>query len=348
VIVSEIELIDVCNRFLKNVRLRVSGGKTFVIVGPSGAGKTSLLRAIAGLAPHRGTIAVDGCEIQHLPPHLRKVGYVSQDLYLFPHLSVEGNLRIAMERLHVSRDRKQTRAKKLMELLRIAQLAERFPRMLSGGEKQRAALARALASEPKILLLDEPLSKLDFRSARHLRYELRALLKRLGLTAIFVTHNMEEAREMADDLAVMREGILTPVGPPAKVWVENSWPADSFLERPNVLSPVFMKFSGNGLVKITWAGAQWYVPDEGREFNQVAVSPSGIDIGAEPPAGPSINRFTATVRSVDHADDSVRVAVRVNGEELRVEMPAERGRELGLVPGELVHGFIGLKSFEIV
>jgi ABC-type Fe3+/spermidine/putrescine transport system ATPase subunit len=348
VTVSEIELIRVTNRFVKDIRLRVSEGETFVIVGPSGAGKTSLLRTIAGLAPHEGAITVDGREIQGLPPYLREVGYVSQDLYLFPHLSVRGNLRIAMERLDLRRRRKRRRARELMELLGLSHLAERFPSMLSGGEKQRTALARALASEPRILLLDEPFGKLDFRSARGLRSQFRALFRRLRLTVLLVTHDMAEAREMADRVAVMSEGKLIRVGRPAKMWIEDSGPADSFLERPNVLSTGLTEFYGNGLVGITWAGAQWFVPDEGREFDRVAVSPGRIEIGTAPPPGPSINRFTATVSSVDRSNGSLLMVVRVNGEELRVEMPAERERELRPAPGDLVHGVIGLKSFEIV
>ncbi len=345
---SELELIDVRNRFLKDIRLRVSQGKTFVIVGPSGAGKTSLLRVIAGLAPHEGTIMVDGREIQHLPAHLRQIGYVSQDLDLFPHLTLEGNLLIAMDRLKVPRSGKKCRALELMELLRISPLAERLPSMLSGGEKQRAALARVLASEPRLILLDEPLSKLDFRTARYLRSELRALLRRLGLTAIYVTHNMEEAGEMGDELAVLSDGMLTFPGWSAKVPPTGSCPSDSFLERPNIICPVLKEFSGNGLVKITWAGARWYVPDEGREFTEVAVSPSRIEIRAEPPPGPSINRFTAIVHSVDHSDDSIRLTVHVNGEALRVEIPAEQGEQLRPVPGDLVHGLVKLTAFEIV
>ncbi len=345
---SEIEIIGVRNRFLKDVRLRVSEGKTFVIVGPSGAGKTSLLRAIAGLEPHEGTIIVDGREIQRLPPHLREIGYVSQDLDLFPHLTLEGNLIIAMNRLRVTWNRKKQRARELMELLRIVPLAERYPSALSGGEKQRAALARVLASEPKILLLDEPLSKLDFRTARYLRSELLSLLNRLRVTAIFVTHNMEEAREMGDDLAVMTEGTLTHTGSPAELRLTDSCPGDSFLERPNILCPVHKEFSGNGIVKITWAGSRWYVPDEGREFTHVAVSPSRIDIGPKPPQGPSINRFTATVSSVHHSDDSVRLTVHVNGEALRVEITGERAQWLRPVPGDVVHGLVRLTAFEIM
>ena len=347
---SEIELMNVRNRFLKDIRLRVSEGKTFVIVGPSGAGKTSLLRAIAGLAPHEGTIKVDGAEIQHLPPHLRRIGYVSQDLHLFPHLTLEGNLLIAMDRLSVPGRGKRRKAHELMELLRIAPLAERLPSMLSGGEKQRAALARVLASEPHILLLDEPLSKLDFRTARYLRSELRTLLTRLRLTAIFVTHNMEEAREMGDDLAVMSEGTLTHAGFGSYLHIpqHDSCCADSFLELPNILTPAFKEFSGNGLVKIRWAEAQWYVPDEGREFTQVAVDPSRVEIGTEPPPGPSVNRFTATVSTVDRSDDSVRLTLSLNGEILRVEVSAKRGELLDPVPGDVVHGIVRLTAFAVM
>jgi ABC-type Fe3+/spermidine/putrescine transport system ATPase subunit len=273
---------------------------------------------------------------------------VSQDLHLFPHLSLEGNLLIAMERIDLTGQGKRMRAREIMKLLRIEHLSGRLPSMLSGGEKQRAALARALASEPDVLLLDEPFSKLDFRTARYLRYELRALFTRLGLTVLMVTHDIQEAREMGDELAVMNDGLISRADQPGTVGTQDRDTADSFLETPNVIRPTVVEFNGNGLVGITWAGLRWYVPDEGRRFDKVAVSPGSIRIGFEPPIGPSINRFTAVVSSVEYGYDSIHTILRLNGEVLRVELPAHYGRKLGLAPGDRVYGVIGLKSFEIL
>ena len=180
--------MGVRNDFLQGIDLHVASGRSFAVVGPSGAGKTSLLRVIAGLAPHQGRIIVDGVEIKDCPPCRRAIGFVSQDLHLFPHLTLEGNLFLAMKPGGAGRAFRRRRAWELMDLLRITPLARRKPATFSGGEKQRAALARVLASDPKILLLDEPFSKLDFRTARYLRSEFAGLRRELGLTTVIVTH----------------------------------------------------------------------------------------------------------------------------------------------------------------
>jgi ABC-type sulfate/molybdate transport systems ATPase subunit len=227
---------------------------------------------------------------------------VSQDLHLFPHLTVCKNLLIAMDHLDRSVQAKRRKTGELLELLRIDRLGDRMPSTLSGGEKQRAALARVLASEPKLLLLDEPLSKLDFRTARYLRIELKSLLTRLGLTSIFVTHNLQEAREMGDHLAVLNDGRLRRIASERDTDATDTSVEDRFLDMPNLFYPDFMEPATNGLIKITWAEQPWYVPDEGRRFTHAAVLPGDIEVGVQPPPGPQINRFTATVTSVDLCD----------------------------------------------
>ena len=250
----ELRLTGVRNRFLRDIDLCVADGELFVIVGPSGAGKTSLLRVIAGLAAHEGSVAVDGEEVQALPPYRRAMGYVSQDLHLFPHLTVEGNLLIAMDRQSLTREQKRNRAMELLNMLRIGHLAGRKTPTLSGGEKQRTALARVLASSPRILLLDEPFSKLDFRTGRYLRSEFKSLQVKLNLTTILVTHNIEEARELADTLAVMRSGALAGTGSPSRMMDMNQNHDDSFLETQNILTCNCPRPLGNGLIEMEWAG----------------------------------------------------------------------------------------------
>jgi ABC-type sugar transport system ATPase subunit len=175
--VADLHLKAVSNPFIHNIDMHASDGEMLAVVGPSGAGKTSLLRVIAGLADHDGLVLIDQKNVSRTPPDRRSVGYVSQDLHLFPHLTLEGNLFLAMERLKWTKSRKRSRVTELIDLLRIGHLSGRKPATFSGGEKQRAALARVLASNPKILLLDEPFSKLDFRTARYLRSEFRDLQK---------------------------------------------------------------------------------------------------------------------------------------------------------------------------
>ena len=153
---ADIRLIGVRNRFVRSGDFFVADGDTCAIVGPSGAGKTSLLRIIAGLDPHQGRILMGPTEIQTLAPHRRQIGFVSQDLHLFPHLSLEGNLDLAMHRSPLSRSQKQRQVEELLEMLRITHLRKRSPHTFSGGEKQRAALARVLASSPRLLLWMSP------------------------------------------------------------------------------------------------------------------------------------------------------------------------------------------------
>lgn len=179
---AEISLRSISNHALREVSLDIADREFLVLVGPSGAGKTSLLNVLAGLSPYQGRVLFQGKPVDHLPPHRREVGYVFQDLLLFPHLSVQKNLLLAMRRLKLSRQQKRDKADEILELFRLEHLAGRLPGELSGGEKQRSALARAVASEPKILLLDEPFASLDFRTARYLRQELKRLQQRLGLT----------------------------------------------------------------------------------------------------------------------------------------------------------------------
>ncbi len=205
---TDIRLEKVGARVLKDIELTVSQGELFVLLGPSGAGKSTLLQVVAGLLAYQGRIFFNGECIDRLPPHKRRVGYLFQDLLLFPHLTVQRNLLLAMTHLKSDRRAKRQKARELLELFGIVHLADRFPGEMSGGEKQRTALARAIATEPRILLLDEPFSSLDERTAVHLRAELKKHQRHFKITTVFVTHNWGEARELADRLGVIRQGRL--------------------------------------------------------------------------------------------------------------------------------------------
>lgn len=209
---ARLELRDIGNQVLAGIDLVVDHGRLCVIMGPSGAGKTSLLKVVAGLMPYRGSVLVDGRPLDRVPPHRRGVGLLFQELFLFPHLTVAGNLLLAMKHRPGAKADKVARAVELLDMLRIADLAGRKPARLSGGEKQRAALARALASAPRILLLDEPLSSVDDPMADVLRHEFKQLQRKLGLTTLYVTHNPDEARDLADSMAVIQAGRLVDSG----------------------------------------------------------------------------------------------------------------------------------------
>jgi len=200
--------------------LVVERGKTLVLLGPSGCGKTTFLRLIAGFeTPGMGEIIVDGVTVAgkgvFMPPERRKVGMVFQDYALFPHLSVHGNVRFGVNRASPQRKQKM---EAVLDLTGLTGLEERMPHELSGGQQQRVALARALASEPKALLLDEPFSNLDSSLRRQMREEVRDILVTSGTTAIFVTHDQEEALVMGDQVAILRAGRLEQMDTPEVIY----------------------------------------------------------------------------------------------------------------------------------
>ena len=208
---AAITLTDVTKRFgshvaLDSVSLEVPPGTAAVVLGPSGCGKTTMLRIIAGLeVPDSGQVALDGATVSaagrvDVPPHRRKLGFVFQDLALWPHLTVRQNLDFVLGSMALSRLERDRRTQDALALVRIEELAGRYPHQLSGGEQQRVALARAIVREPRLLLLDEPLSSLDPELRADLRSELVRLQRALSLTMVYVTHDREDATVLADSV----------------------------------------------------------------------------------------------------------------------------------------------------
>ncbi|RUQ37062.1 MAG: ATP-binding cassette domain-containing protein [Candidatus Competibacteraceae bacterium] len=206
----ELRLEAVTHPVLGPLDLTVADGEAVAVLGPSGAGKNTLLKIIAGLLPYQGRLTFDGVSMAGVPAYRRNIGYLSQDLHLFPHLSVENNIRLALlfDRTSVGQRRERTR--QILNLCAIAHRAQRRPQTLSGGERQRAALARALARHPRLLLLDEPFSRLDRSTKQILWTELGTLRRHLGLTALIVTHDAEEAVTLADRVIILQAGLLLP------------------------------------------------------------------------------------------------------------------------------------------
>ncbi len=214
---------------LRGVDLRIEAGEYFVVLGPTGAGKTVLLECIAGL--HRldqGEVWLEGREVSRLAPELRRVGYVPQDYVLFPHMSLGENIGFSLALRGVAPAAARARVQELVELLNIAHLLDRKPRTLSGGEQQRGALARSLAPEPTVLLLDEPLSALDEGTRAELSVELRRISDELHTTVVHVCHNFDEALELADRIAIVHHGRVLQVGTRAEVFRR---PASAFVAR---------------------------------------------------------------------------------------------------------------------
>ncbi len=224
-------------RALDGVDFDVARGEFFVLLGPSGCGKTTMLRSIAGLErPDRGTIGIDGetvvsaAERRHVPPERRPIAMVFQSYAVWPHMDVYENvafpLREGVRRL--PREEQRARVYEVLDLLALSGLADRPVTTLSGGQQQRVALARALALRPKVLLMDEPLSNLDFKLQLRLRAQLKELMHRLDLTTVYVTHNQAEAMETGDRIAVMDHGRMVQIGTPREVYRH---PLDEFVAR---------------------------------------------------------------------------------------------------------------------
>jgi iron(III) transport system ATP-binding protein len=212
---------------LRDVSLSIAEGEFVSFVGPSGCGKTTLLRAIAGLDPATiGVIRQAGIEITGLPPAERDFGIVFQSYALFPNISVTRNIAYGLRGRAWPKSRVASRVEELLNLVGLAEHAAKYPAQLSGGQQQRVALARALAPEPGLLLLDEPLSALDAIVRLHLRQEIRALQRRLGVTTIMVTHDQEEAMGVSDRIVVMSRGHVEQVGTPEDVYRS---PASAFV-----------------------------------------------------------------------------------------------------------------------
>jgi putrescine transport system ATP-binding protein len=201
------------------VSLALARGEILALLGPSGCGKSTLLRIVAGLeAPTEGTVHIDGDDVTGLPPYRRPVNLMFQSYALFPHLTVAGNIAFGLRQAGMPSAERDARVAEMLALVRMEGLGLRRPAQLSGGQQQRVALARSLARSPKLLLLDEPMGALDRKLRAEMQFELAAILRRVGVTCMLVTHDPEEAMVMADRVALMRAGRVAQVGTPEDVY----------------------------------------------------------------------------------------------------------------------------------
>jgi len=219
---------------VNDVSLEVADGELFVLLGPSGSGKSTVLRLIAGLVRvDGGRVVLHGKDVTRLPPQRRGVGLVFQNYALFRHMTVSENIEFGLRVRRIGSTERRRRRDELLDLVGLSGLGDRLPRQLSGGQQQRVALARALAHRPEVLLLDEPFGALDARIRAELRRTIRAIQAELKITTIFVTHDQEEAFELADRLGVMNVGRLLEVGPPEELYLRPQTEfVATFLARP--------------------------------------------------------------------------------------------------------------------
>ncbi|MDR2479988.1 MAG: ABC transporter ATP-binding protein [Treponema sp.] len=216
-------------RALNNVSLKIKKGEFFSLLGPSGCGKTTLLRIIAGFEqPDFGVLTFDGSNVLSLPPNRRQANTVFQNYALFPHLSVFENVAFSMRLKRTSKSDTEAKVNEYLRLVQLENHAHKKPNQLSGGQKQRVAIARALINEPRVLLLDEPLSALDAKLRQHMLIELDQIHDKIGITFIYVTHDQQEALSVSDRLAVMNQGDVLQIGTPHEIYES---PATDFVAR---------------------------------------------------------------------------------------------------------------------
>ncbi len=326
-----IEAINITKRFgqfvaLDNVDLEIPSGELVALLGPSGSGKTTLLRIIAGLEfADSGNVRFDGKDISDRTARERRVGFVFQHYALFRHMNVFENIAFGLKvrpRQHrPTRTQIRSKVQELLKLIQLETLAERYPSQLSGGQRQRVALARALAVEPSVLLLDEPFGALDAKVRLELRRWLRQLHDEIHITSVFVTHDQEEALEVADRVVVMNNGRIEQVGAPEDVY---NHPA----------TPFVYNFLGNvNLFHGRIDDGKAYI-NEKATGHVVYVRPHLLEIDRQPNGG---SHFRARIKHINSAGPLVKVeAVAEWGDPVHIEMSQERFKSLQLTKDEAV------------
>lgn len=339
-----IELKNITGQVLNDISLTIRDKEILALVGPNGAGKTTLLNVIAGLTNYRGEVFFDGISMNGVPPHKRGVGYLFQDLALFPHMSVAGNIAYGLKVRGYKNDIIEKRVNELTDALHIGKLRDRFPYNLSGGEKQRVAIARAIAPFQKILLLDEPTASLDAQTAKYFRSELSALLRRLEITTIFVIHDLLGAEEMADRIAIIHRGSIEQVAVPEDVFFRpETRVVSEFIGMPNIIDCDECTVLSTGLVEVRSGSMRVVLPYEGSAIRKLAISPHDIYISDTRPPGPALNRYTGVITGIIPLRVVVRVKVLIDGNELLAELPQETFDEMKLDVGSTVHIIIKLR-----
>ena len=315
---------------LHEVDLYIRKGEFITFLGPSGCGKTTLLRLIGGfLRPDSGRILMDGVDITDTPPHLRALNTVFQKYALFPHLDVYDNVAFGLKLQKVPQDEIDKKVRKVLKLVSMSDYEDRDIDSLSGGQQQRVAIARAIVNEPKVLLLDEPLSALDAKMRKDMQIELKEMHRKLGITFIFVTHDQEEALTLSDTVVVFNEGRIQQIGTPTDIYNEpvNEFVAD-FIGESNILEGTMICDR-----KVSFIGHEFECVDEG--FGQsvpvdIVVRPEDIYIMHQTNG----SQFTGTVSSCIFKGVYYEIIVNSdNGYELMINdyNPFEIGEEVGML-----------------
>jgi ABC-type sugar transport system ATPase subunit len=330
---------------LKDLNLTIKDKEYFIILGPSGAGKTVFLECLAGLHKlKKGEIKIDDFDVTHHPPEERKIGYVPQDYVLFPFLNVADNIQFGLKRGKYDKLKVQKQMLAMADLFGITHLLERDTRSLSGGEKQRVALARALITSPQILIMDEPLSALDPQTAKYLRTELKQIQRRLGITTIYVTHDLMEAVNMADRLAILIDGRIEQVDEPEKLlFFPYNERVSDFIGAPNIMDCDYCKSTEQGVMEVSCQGLKLIVPHDGDIIHKIAILPRHIYVSETKPRGHGVNSFIAKVINIIPRTDTVRIYLEMSNNKLIAEIPHHIYHEMDLETGKEVYVILRMK-----
>jgi molybdopterin-binding protein len=304
--------VDLGEFVLKDITLTIEEGEYFIILGPTGAGKTVLLESIAGLYPIKnGEIWLRGKEVTRVEPEKRRVSIVYQDQVLFPHLSVKDNVIFGLRMNKATTDKQNDRLKWVAELLGISNLLQRRPDTLSGGEKQKIALGRAIVTQPELLLIDEPLSALDPETRESVQQELRQLHKALGITILHVTHDFEEAIALGNRIAVIGEGHLMQVGTPEEIFRH---PNSEFVARFAMTRNIFRgkaerNSSGDTVFRVD--GTEFITAVDADGTYHASIRPEEILISSEPIHSSARNCFPGTITHVVDKGSTLYITVSI-------------------------------------
>ena len=345
----DIKLVNVSKHICRDLNLTIEDREIFVIVGPTGAGKTTLLNVIAGVTDYGGSVYIGSACVNKVSPGKRGVGYLFQGLALFPHLTVESNIAFGLKAAGIDEDSVKKRVASLMDMMRIKHLSDRYPHMLSGGEKKRVALARSLAPSPQILLLDEPTSSLDHQTAKYLRSELIDVLKRLGITTVYITHDLREAGEIANRIAFMANGRLEQISTPGDFFFNpRNECVSQFVGMPNIIECTQSRVLASGLVEVVSDEMRMILPYDGGNIKKIAIPPDDIFISDITPPGPALNRFIGTVEKITEHNSTIRVRVSIGKNSLLAELPINAFDELSIEEGKKVYVVIKLRRLRYV
>jgi len=323
-----------------DVSFEVGKGETVALLGPSGCGKTTTLRIIAGfVGPEEGEVLIGGRDMRGVRPYERNIGLVFQDYALFPHMSVAQNVAYGLRQRRFERSKVVQRTADMLALVRLADLGERRPGELSGGQQQRVALARALATNPEVVLLDEPLSALDAKLREELRSELKDILRAVGSTTIFVTHDQEEAMSLAERIVVMQAGAVAQEGSPAEIYgAPRTRFVAEFIGRSNWFSGTLCPAISHGLREFkTRQGVALKVADRDDRAAggwSLCIRPERVFVrkaaDTAPPGAAWDNELPGTVTAVTYLGSEVRYAISLASGE--VVSAIERNQDQPLHP----------------